>query len=109
MFKTIVVMFERASSVVWWIDKDALDLPCKLLLQRLEGEEIISKDKAVVEYIVVCDSVWGVIRSFRVFKKDARLQPWPVLLPNPGQFELCFVDHVDFQTPLAFSQVEHLW
>ncbi len=82
--QTIIIMRKCCPCVVRWIDIDTLYLSRKLLFQCLEGEEIVSKDKAVVEDIVVCDSMWSVIGVLRVFKKDPRLQPWPVLLPNPG-------------------------
>ena len=64
-----------------------LIFPVNSCLQRFEGEEVVSEDKTVVENVVVCDAMRSVVRLFRVFKKDARLQPWPVLLPNPRQFE----------------------
>ncbi len=61
-----------------------LIFPVNSFLQRLESQQIVSEDKTVVENVVVCHSVRSVVRLFRVFKKDARLQPWLVLLPNPG-------------------------
>jgi len=80
-------MRKGCPGVIRWVYIDALDLPRELLLQRFKGKEVIPKDKAIVKDIVVCDTVWSVIGFLRVFKKDARLQPRPVLLPNPCQFK----------------------
>jgi len=87
MLHSVIVMLKGRTRIVWWVDVDALDFPRELLLQRLEGEEVIPENKTVVEDIVVCDAVQSVVRFIRFFKKDARLQSWPILLPNPGQFK----------------------
>ena len=93
MFKAVVVMLESAARVVRGIDKDALDLAGELLFQRLEGEEIVAEDEAVIEEIVVRNAMFGVMGLLGVLQQDARLQPWPVLLPDPSQFEFCFFGH----------------
>ena len=64
-----------------------LIFPANFLLQCLKGQQIVAEDKAVVEDIVVCDAMRSVVGLFGIFKKDARLQPWPVPLPNPSQFK----------------------
>jgi hypothetical protein len=84
-------MGEGGPSVVRRVNKDALDLPRKFLFQDFKSKEVVSKDETVVEDIVVCDSMWNVIRSFRVLKKDARLQPWPIFLSDPRQFQFGLV------------------
>jgi hypothetical protein len=90
MLNSIVVMLKRAAGIVWGINVDALDFARKFLFKRLEREQIIAQNQFVVEKVVICDTVLGVIRLLRVFQQDARLQPGPVLLPDPGQFEFLF-------------------
>ena len=84
MLDPIIVVSERTPGVVGRIDKDALDLARELLLQRLEGEEIVAEDEAVIEVVLVRHPVRGVIRFRRVLQQDARLQLGPRLLPDPG-------------------------
>ena len=94
-------MREGRASVVRRIDEDALHLASKLLLQRLEREQVVAKDEPVVEDVLLADTLLGVLALLRVFKQDARLQPRPVLLANPGQFQsLLALRH--FEIVLAF-------
>jgi len=60
MLKTIVVMLERLLRVEGRVNVDALDPPRELLLQRLEGQEVVAEDEAVVEEVVVGDAEGGV-------------------------------------------------
>ena len=94
MLNPVIVMLERAAGVVRRVNVDALDLAGELLFERFEGEEIVAEDEAVIEEVVIRDAVLGVIRLLRVFEQDAWLQPWPVLLPNPGQFEFLLLRHI---------------
>ena len=93
MLDTIIILLECAAGVVRRVNKDALDLAGKLLFQRFEGQQIVAEDETVVEQVVIRDAMRGVIRLLRVFEQDARFQPRPVLLPDPGQFEFGFDRH----------------
>ena len=57
MLQSVVVVLERTAGVVRWVDVDALDLPRELLLQRLQREQVVSLDQAVVEDVVVRDAL----------------------------------------------------
>jgi len=59
--------------------------PGKLLLQR---EKAIAEDQAVVEDVVFADAMRCVIGELRILDENARLQLWPILLPNPRQLRL---------------------
>jgi|688.fasta_scaffold741534_2 hypothetical protein len=87
MLDPVIIMFERAAGVVRRVNEDALDLAGELLFERFEGEQIVAEDKAVIEAVCVRDALLGMIRLLRVFQEDARLQPGPVLFPNPRQFQ----------------------
>jgi hypothetical protein len=66
MLHAVVVVLERASGVVGRIDKDALDLPGKLLLDGFNREQVVSKDESIVEPVVGCDTSSRVIRPASV-------------------------------------------
>ena len=91
-------MREGGAGVVGWIDKDALDLARELMLQRLEREQVVAKDEPIVEDVLVADAPPGVIAPAqwlrRVFEQNPRLQPRPVLLANPRQFQLLLFCHL---------------
>ena len=53
----------------------------------LGDAQVVAEDEAVVEQIVVGDAMRGVAGLLRVLQQDARLQPRPILLPDPDQFE----------------------
>ena len=93
MFNSIVIVLERAASVVRRVNEDALDLAGELLFERFEGEQIVAKDQPVIEAILAGHPVRRVIRLHRVFQQNARLQPGPVLLPNPRQFKALLLGH----------------
>jgi len=59
----------------------------RVLLQRLECQQVVAKDQAVVENVLVGHAMHGVVGFLRVFQQDARLQLGPVLLADPGEFE----------------------
>ncbi len=61
MFQAVIIMRECATRVVWRIDEDAFDLAGEFLFEPLEGEQVVPKDKAVVEDVVVGDAVRGVV------------------------------------------------
>ena len=61
MFNSVIIMLERTTRIVRWVDVDALDFASELLLERLEGEEIVAEDEAVIELVVIRHTVCGVI------------------------------------------------
>ena len=85
-------MGECAARIVRRVNKNALNLSRKLLFQSFKREQIVAEDEAVIEEVVVRDALLSVIRLVRVFEQDARLQPGPVLLPNPRQFQFLLFD-----------------
>lgn len=87
MLNPVIVVCERATSVIRRVDEDALDLAGELLFEGFKGKQVVAEDKSVVEQIVVGYTVLRVIGLFHIFKKDTGLQLWPVLLPNPHQFQ----------------------
>lgn len=86
-------MLEGTAGIVGRVDVDALDLPGELLLQRFECEQVIAKDKSVIEQVVVGNAMGGMVRLLTVLQQDARLQLRPVLLPDPGKFEFLLLRH----------------
>src|SRR5665213_1646100 len=99
MLYTIVILSKSRSRVVRRINEDTFYLAGKLLLQRLEREQVVAKDEPVVEDVLVADTLLGVVALLRVFKQDARLQPRPVLLANPCQFQFLLILHsVSYQS-----------
>ncbi|MNP32325.1 hypothetical protein D3C76_1254990 [compost metagenome] len=61
MLQPIIVMRECAARVVRRIDKYALHLAGELLLQRLQRQQVVTKDQPVVEDVVVRHAMLGVI------------------------------------------------
>jgi hypothetical protein len=88
---TVIVVVKRATRVVRRINEDAFDLARQLLFKRLEGEEVVSENKPVIEQVVVGDTVLGVIRPLRILQQNPRLQPRPVLLADPGEFQFALM------------------
>jgi hypothetical protein len=83
----IVVMLERTTGVVRWINIDALDLAGEFLFECFESEKVVAEDETVIEPIVVGDTVLRVVRFVRILQQNPRLQLRPVLFPDPGEFE----------------------
>ncbi|MBZ3932277.1 hypothetical protein Xmer_10850 [Xanthomonas campestris pv. merremiae] len=84
MLHPIVVIIEIFSSIERWIDIDALHLPPKLLLQRLQRQQVVALDQQVVETIGFADAMRGMIRQRRILQQDAWLQARTLFLANPG-------------------------
>lgn len=59
----------------------------------VESEQIVAEDDPVVEEVVIGGTMRSVIRLRRIFEQDARVQPGPVLLPNPSQFQFLLFRH----------------
>ncbi len=90
MLQPVVIMIESIASIIWWINVNTFNLPSKLLLQCLQGQQIIAEDKPVVEDILVRHPVRRMIRLLRVLQQNPRLQPRPILFSDPGEFKLLF-------------------
>lgn len=88
-------MLKGAACIIRRVDEDAFDLAGEFLFERLEGEQVVTKDKAVVEDVVVGDAVRGVARLLAILQQDARLQLRPALFANPGEFEFSLGTHAD--------------
>lgn len=121
MLNPIVIMCKSGTGVIWRIDVDALDLAGEFLFEGFKGKQVVAEDQAVVKEIgrvgfsrqvatVILFRWLGVlgvlavslppelcmIRLLRILDQDARLQPWPVLLADP----------VEFQTSVGFCHVK---
>ena len=84
MLDPVVIMGKGAAGIVRRIDKHALDLTGKLLLQGLQGQEVVAEDQPVVETIILRHPVLGMVRQLLILQQDTRFQPRPLLLANPG-------------------------
>src|SRR3990172_575410 len=94
MFKSVIIMFKGIACIIRRVYAGALYLPCKILLKRFQGKEVIAVDK----HIPLLRGARGVsIRLFRVFNQYARLQLRLVVLAYPSKFEfLVFVIHASY-------------
>jgi len=91
MFDTIIIVFKGTARVVRRINVDALDLAGEFLFKRFECQQVVAEDEPIIEEIVIGDTMRRVARLLRVFEQDAWLQPRPVLLADPGQFQSFFM------------------
>ncbi|GEP46233.1 hypothetical protein BGE01nite_55240 [Brevifollis gellanilyticus] len=66
MLHPIIVVLECATGIVRGIDEDAFHLARKVLLQGLEGEEVVPVDEAIIEEVPVRDPVQRMIRLVRL-------------------------------------------
>lgn len=106
MFKPVVVMLECTASVVRRINVDALDFARELLLKCFEGEQVVAEDEAIIEDVVVGDSMRGMVSLSRVLQQNARLQLRPVLLPDPGKLEFrLLISHCAYSPPTTLAGV----
>jgi hypothetical protein len=80
-------VFKRLPSVKRRINIDALHLTGELLLQRLQREEVVAKNEPIIKQVAVRHAVLGVMGLGVVGNEDTRLQPRPVLFPDPSEFE----------------------
>ena len=88
MFQAIFVMLKGTAGVVGWVDKHALHFARIFLFERLERQQIVTKNQLVIEYVVVRYTVFGMEGLVRLFQQNPRLQSGPLVLANPGEFEL---------------------
>src|SRR6266853_5105899 len=80
-------MLKRSTCIIWRVNINALNLPSELLFQRLQRQQVIPVDQYVVENVMLTHPVRRMVRLPWVFDENPRLQPWPVVFPNPGEFE----------------------
>lgn len=73
MFNPIIIMRKGTARVVRWVNINAFNLPCELLLKGFKGKEIIAENEAVIKEVFARNAMRGVMRLRRVFEQDARL------------------------------------
>ena len=86
MLDAIIVVFKHCASIEWRIDVYALHLARKLSLQRLERQQVVALDQAVVKNVLVRHPLLGVVAAGRVLQQNARLQPGALVFADPGEF-----------------------
>src|SRR5689334_4558881 len=101
MLYPVVVLSECGTRVVGRINEDALYGSRVVLLKSLQGEEVISKDQQVVEYVLLADSGIGVIGLFRILQEDSSLQSGAILLPDPRQLQLLVLHFIPNSTSIG--------
>jgi len=67
-------MLKRASGVVRWVNKNALNLAGKFLLKSFKREQIVAKDELVIKQVTVTHAMCRMKRFRRVFQQNTRLQ-----------------------------------
>lgn len=87
MLHSVVVMHERASSVVRRVDEHTLHLARILRLQRLQRQQVVAEDQPVIEDVAIRYPMLRVITLRRVFQQNTRLQLGPIFLADPSKFE----------------------
>jgi hypothetical protein len=90
---SIFIVSKSASCIVWRINIYTLNPAGELLLKGFERKKVVAEDQAIIEKVIVCNSLLGVMRLGRILNQDARLKLWPVVLANPVEFELLFFGH----------------
>lgn len=93
MLQSVIVVRKCLTSVVGRVDVDALHTTRKLLLQRLQRQQVVPEDQPVVKDVVLRHAMLGVIRLVRVFEQDTRLQLRALVLADPGEFEFLIDRH----------------
>jgi hypothetical protein len=86
MLQPVVVVREGATRVVGRVNENALHLARQLGLQRLERQQVVALDQAVVKNILVRHALPGVVAAGRVLQQNARLQPGALVFADPGEF-----------------------
>ena len=72
---------------------------CELCLQCLQCKQVVAVDQPVIENVLICHTVFGVIGFLRIFQQYARFKPWPVFLADPGEFQFLLAVHCE--SPLS--------
>src|SRR5713101_2326360 len=87
VFNAIVIVIQGLLRVEGRININTLYLAIEFLLQRLECQQVVPVDQYIVENIILTHPMRRMVRLLWVFDENPRLQPWPVVFPNPGEFE----------------------
>lgn len=88
---SVIIMLKCASGIIRRINKHAFHLARELLFERFEREKIVPENKPVIKQVVVRHAVLCVVGFGVVRNKNTRLQPRPVLFPDPSEFEFGFL------------------
>lgn len=91
MFHPVIIMLERAAGIIRRVDKDAFHLTGEVLFEGFEGKEVVAEDEPIIKQVGVRHPVFGVMRFCVIGDEDTRLQPRPVLFPDPSEFEFGFL------------------
>ena len=83
MFDSVIVVLERASRVVGWIDVYAFDLARIILFQGLERQQVVAVDQQVF-------GILGAVALGCIFKEYAGFQAGLLVFADPGEFEFGF-------------------
>lgn len=87
MFDAVVVVGERASGVVGWVNHHAFNFASKLSFQGFQSQEVIAKDEAIIEQVGIGHAVLGVVAALGVLQQDTRFQSVADFLTDPGKFK----------------------
>src|SRR5690625_1212739 len=83
-------MLKCVASVIWRININALNLSSVLLLQCLQGEQVIAKYQLVIKNVDFGHFVTSVIGKLRVFQKNSGFKLGTLVFTSPGQFKFRF-------------------
>ena len=84
MFKVIIIVFKSSSSVKWRININALDSSSKILLQRLERDQVIAVNQHVFAVRIT-------VRLLLVVNEDTRFyRLLLIIFTNPSQLKFSF-------------------
>src|SRR3989304_5727952 len=83
MLQPVIIVFKGIACIIRRVYAGALYLPCKVLLKRFQGKEIVAIDKHILTILIP-------IRLFRVFNQYARLQLRLIFLAYPCEFKFLF-------------------
>jgi hypothetical protein len=86
MLNPVLVMLEGGTCIVWRIDEDTLDSACVFLFKSFQSKQVVAKYQPIVEEVILRNTLGRMVRKRWVFKQNPRLQPRPILLPDPRQF-----------------------
>jgi hypothetical protein len=87
MLYTIIIMIERLTSVEWRVNVNTVDFSSKFLFERFKREEVVTKNEAIIEDVVVSYALLSVIRLLGIFQQDTGLQLGSISFANPRQFQ----------------------
>jgi hypothetical protein len=68
MFYSIVIMLKGAAGIVWRVDIDTFYFAGEFLFHGFKGKEVVAENEAVVEYVFIAGTVFGVVAFGCVFQ-----------------------------------------